>query len=67
VSLVWEASYEIVLTLMATYPDVDLDTVSLQQLNDWIVALPDFDDDPLLVNDQILNAILSEWFEERHA
>lgn len=66
-SLVWEASYEIVLSLMETYPEVELDEVSLQQLNDWIVALPDFDDDPLLVNDQILNAILSEWFEERHA
>ncbi len=66
-SLIWDASYEIVLTLMAEHPDVEPDDVSLQQLYDWIIALPDFADDPLLVNDQILSAILREWYEERHA
>lgn len=30
----------------------------------WTMALPEFDDDPELANDGILNAIYQEWFEE---
>lgn len=63
-ALYWDASYEIVLTLMVAYPDVDLDTVSLVELNRWIVNLPNFADDPVLVNDGILKDILREWYEE---
>lgn len=62
--LSWDASYEIVLCLMAQFPDVDLETVGLEQLRGWIVSLPDFADDPLLVNNGILNDILREWYEE---
>ena len=62
--LYWDASYEIVLSLMAVYPDVDLDEVSLVELNRWIVNLPNFADDPVLVNDGILKDILREWYEE---
>jgi FeS assembly protein IscX len=65
--LTWEATYEIVLSLMDSHPTVDLDGVSLNQLYDWILALPTFEDDPLLVNDGILNDILREWYEELHA
>lgn len=63
-ALYWDASYEIVLNLMAVYPDVDLDEVSLVELNRWIVNLPNFADDPVLVNDGILKDILREWYEE---
>jgi FeS assembly protein IscX len=63
-ALYWDASYEIVLSLMAVYPDVDLDEVSLVELNRWIVNLPNFADDPVLVNDGILKDILREWYEE---
>jgi len=63
-ALYWDASYEIVLALMVAYPDVDLDTVSLVELNRWIVNLPNFADDPVLVNDGILKDILREWYEE---
>lgn len=62
--LYWDASYEIVLTLMEVYPDIDLDSVGLEELNRMIIELPDFDDDPALVNDGILNDILREWYEE---
>lgn len=62
--LTWDASYEIVLSLKAAHPEVDLETVGLHQLYEWILALPDFGDDPALVNDGILNSILSEWYEE---
>jgi len=62
--LYWDSSYEIVLTLMAVYPDVDLEVLSLDKLNRWIVDLPNFADDPELVNDGILKDILREWYEE---
>ena len=62
--LYWDASYEIVLSLMEVYPGIDLDSVGLEQLNRMIIELPRFEDDPALVNDGILNDILREWYEE---
>ena len=62
--LYWDASYEIVLALMAAYPNIELEALSLGDLNARIVALPGFADDPELVNDGILKAILREWYEE---
>jgi FeS assembly protein IscX len=62
--LYWDASYEIVLTLMEVYPEIDLDSVGLEQLNQMIIELPNFMDEPALVNDGILNDILREWYEE---
>ena len=60
----WDASYEIVLALMETYPDADLDQLGSNELNERILQLPDFDDDPALVNDAILRQILRDWYEE---
>ncbi len=62
--LYWEASYEIVLSLMEHHPDADLDALGLQQLSDWIIALPGFADEPILANDDLLIEILREWYEE---
>lgn len=63
-ALYWEASYEIVQALMRTYRDVEIDSVGIQQLYRMIIDLPDFADDPALANDDILNDILREWYEE---
>lgn len=63
-TLHWEATYEIALRLIELYPSIDLDTVGLHQLYEWIITLPEFKDDPLLVNDAILTDILREWYEE---
>lgn len=49
---------------MDRYPDVALEDLSLDELSARIVALPGFSDDPELVNDAILRAILREWYEE---
>ena len=62
--LYWEASYEIVLSLMELHPDADLDTLGLHALYEWILALPGFADEPILANDELLTAILREWYEE---
>lgn len=63
-SLYWESSYAIVLRLMEIYPDVDVERVGTEQLYRWIIALPEFADDPLLANEGILNEILRDWYEE---
>ncbi|PJF36057.1 MAG: Fe-S assembly protein IscX [Candidatus Thermofonsia Clade 1 bacterium] len=63
-ALYWEASYEIVLALMAAYPEVDVDSIGLEQLKALIVALPNFADDPGLAHDELLSQILREWWEE---
>lgn len=60
----WDSTYEIVLALRDRYPTVVLEDLSLDDLNTRILGLPGFTDDPELVNDAILRAILREWYEE---
>lgn len=62
--LYWETSYEIVLELMARYPDADLDSLGLQELYQMIITLPNFADDPALAHDGLLTEILREYYEE---
>jgi FeS assembly protein IscX len=62
--LYWDSSYEIALRLIDAFPDVDVETVGMEQLYQWIIALPEFADDPSMANEGILNDILREWYEE---
>ncbi|MDK1027861.1 MAG: Fe-S cluster assembly protein IscX [Anaerolineae bacterium] len=62
--LTWESSYAIALALKRSLPDIDIETVTLGNVHEWTLALGDFDDDPALVNDDILSAIYQEWYEE---
>jgi FeS assembly protein IscX len=62
--LYWDNSYEIVLSIIDTYPEVDVEEIGLDQLYKLIIALPNFADEPALANDGILNEILREWYEE---
>ena len=41
-----------------------IEDVTLQQIYDWTVELSEFEDDPLLANDDILYAIYQDWYEE---
>ena len=63
-TLTWEATFAIALELRRQYKDVNIEDVSLQQIYDWTVKLPEFEDDPSLANDDILRAIYQDWFEE---
>ncbi len=63
-TLVWDAVYEIALVLKAQYPQEDLENVSLENIFEWTLNLPNFIDDPELANDEILLAIYQEWYEE---
>ena len=65
--LYWDSDYEIVLALMEAYPDAVLDDIGLDELTRRITGLPGFTDDPALVNDAILRAILRDWYEESSA
>jgi FeS assembly protein IscX len=60
----WESTFAIALALKQKYPKVDFETVSLGDVYRWTLALEDFQDDPALVNDEILSAIYQDWFEE---
>lgn len=62
--MTWDAPFEIALALAEAHPDADLETVSTEQVHEWVLALPEFDDDPALVNEAFLVAILREWYEE---
>jgi FeS assembly protein IscX len=62
--LYWDATYEIVLSLIDQHPDANLDAMGLQQLCELIVTLPGFVDEPELANESILTEILREWYEE---
>jgi FeS assembly protein IscX len=62
--LYWDAIYEIVLALKASYPQENLEEATLGDVFRWTLALPNFADDPELANDEILAAIYQEWFEE---
>ena len=63
--LFWDGTYEIAMRLKESHPDADLKSVTLQQIFEWATALPEFADDPALVNDDLLTAIYQEWYEER--
>lgn len=63
-TLNWEATYAIALELKRQHADADIEGVTLKQIYDWTLALPEFDDDPSLANDDILYAIYQDWFEE---
>ena len=63
-TLNWESTYAIALELRHQHPEADIEQVSLQQIYKWTLALPEFEDDAALANDDILYAIYQDWFEE---
>jgi len=63
-ALYWEPTYEIVLALMQTYPNFNIEAIGYQQLMEMIVALPGFADDPAIASEELLRDILREWYEE---
>ncbi|MEN8214673.1 MAG: Fe-S cluster assembly protein IscX [Pseudomonadota bacterium] len=64
-SLTWLDTLDIAIELDETHPDTDPEHVNFVDLRDWILALPDFDDDPAHVGEKILEAIQMAWIEER--
>jgi FeS assembly protein IscX len=62
--LTWDDSFAIARALIKRFPNQNLEEVSLKMIYRWTLALPGFEDDPVLANDDILAAIYQEWYEE---
>ncbi|CAM4363499.1 Fe-S cluster assembly protein IscX [Kerstersia similis] len=60
----WTDSLAIAEALYDAYPDVDPLTVRFTDMHAWIVALPEFEDNPEASNERILEAILEAWIDE---
>jgi FeS assembly protein IscX len=60
----WVDSRDIAIALIERHPDVDPRTVRFTELREWVLALPDFDDDPKRSGEKILEAIQGAWIEE---
>ena len=59
----WTDVYEIAIELVDSKPEVDPITVNFVQLRDWIIALPDFEDEPDRCGEKILEAIQAAWIK----
>ena len=60
----WIDTNDIALDLLENLPEVDPLSIRFTDLRAWIVALPNFDDDPNKCNEKILEAIQMAWIEE---
>lgn len=60
----WTDVREIAIELTEAHPDVDPRYVRFTDLRDWVLALPDFDDDPTHSGEKVLEAIQMTWIEE---
>ena len=62
--LKWNNTEDIAIRLVEEHPDTDPLTVRFTDMHAWIVALPDFKDDPKKSNEKILESIQMAWHEE---
>ncbi len=60
----WRDVDDLALDLAEAFPAVDPLSVTLVQLRDLIVNLPNFGDDPHAVTDAALEAIQAAWYDE---
>lgn len=63
-TLKWTDSREIAIALAEAHPDVDPRQVRFTALREWVLALPEFSDDPGRSGEKILEAIQLAWMEE---
>lgn len=64
-SLKWTDTLDIAIELDEAHPDVDPLQVNFVDLMNWVMVLPDFDDDKEHCGERILEAIQMAWIEER--
>ena len=60
----WTDSLEIAIALAESRPDQDPTQVNFVNLMNWVLALPEFDDDPKKCGERILEAIQQAWIDE---
>jgi FeS assembly protein IscX len=62
--LKWTDINDIAIELVEAHPDVDPLSVRFTDLRDWVMNLPEFDDDPERCGEKVLEAIQMAWLEE---
>ena len=60
----WTDSLEIAIQLADAHPDIDPKVIRFTDLRAWVMALPEFDDDPNRSGEKILEAIQMAWIDE---
>lgn len=60
----WTDSRLIAIELAEAHPDIDPKTINFVDLMNWVMALPDFKDDPKHCGEKILEAIQLAWMDE---
>jgi FeS assembly protein IscX len=63
-SLQWHDVLDIAIELVESKPEVDPRYVNFVDLHRWVLALPDFSDDPQRGGEKVLEAIQAAWIEE---
>lgn len=61
----WTDTFDIALALEDAHPEVDILSLRFTDLRQWVLALPEFVDDPNHCNEKILEAIQMAWLDER--
>lgn len=62
--LKWTDTLEISEALIEAHPEQDPTQINFVDLMQWVIALPDFDDDPKRCGERILEAIQQTWMDE---
>ena len=60
----WTDINDIAIELADSKPDTDPLKVNFVDLRNWVMALPDFNDDPNRCGEKILEAIQQAWVDE---
>ena len=62
--LKWSDVLEIAIQLSETYPDQDPMKINFVDLRNWVMALPEFNDEANRCGEKILEAIQQAWIDE---
>ncbi|OOC49361.1 MULTISPECIES: Fe-S cluster assembly protein IscX [Thioalkalivibrio] len=60
----WTETQEIAIQLADEHPDVDPRNINFVDLRQWVMNLPEFDDDPERSGERVLEAIQLAWMDE---
>ena len=60
----WTDSRDIAIELAEAHPDIDPRAIRFTDLMQWVLDLPDFEDDPKHCGEKILDAIQLAWMDE---
>ena len=60
----WTDIHDIAIELADAHPDVDPTAIRFTDLHNWVVDLPDFDDDHQRGGEKVLEAIQQAWIDE---